>query len=82
VTAAVLAIGGEFVHVGIVVEGAVDYALGRPLSGNPYAPDYEPCYSAWAVGWEEAHEVFPRERLFREFVPTWLRWPAEERWAA
>jgi hypothetical protein len=78
----VLAINGELVHVGVVVGGAVDYTLGRPLNANPYAPDFQPCHAAWALGWQQAQQLFPRERLLEQFVKTWMRWPASQRWAA
>ncbi len=41
----------------VVVEGAVDRFLGRPLLENPYnlevAPEF---HAAWAIAWREADE--------------------------
>lgn len=38
----------------VVLEGAADFFFGRPLDANPYARDFEPCWSSWRFGWLQA----------------------------
>jgi ribosome modulation factor len=41
-------------YVGVALEGCADYFLGRPRQMNPYSPNWEPAYSSWLEGWDEA----------------------------
>jgi ribosome modulation factor len=55
------------VHVHIALEGAVDYAAGRPAEMNPYNnSEWRPAHETWDAGWQEAapplREAPPRAR--------------------
>jgi hypothetical protein len=58
--------------LGIVIEGAVDRFVGRPLAANPYSPTFAAeAHAAWVFGWRDADFLLAIRG--QEEAARWLR---------